>query len=80
MQESNFDDVRFEYSNLIGSQLFKTNLGGIDFTTCDITGIGVGSQDLNGIIVDEYQAIELSRLLGIIIKWKEIKNVIYWRY
>ena len=39
-----------------------------DFTSCDITGIVVSSQDLNGVIVDEYQALELSRLLGIVIK------------
>ena len=60
--------MSFQYSNLIGIQLYKTNLSGIDFTTCDITGIVVLPQDLRGIIVDEYQAMELSKLLGIIVK------------
>ena len=58
----------FQYSNLIGIQLFKTSLSGIDFSTCDITGIVVLPQDLRGVIVDEYQAMELSKLLGIVVK------------
>ena len=53
---------------MIGIQLYKTNLQGIDFSTCDITGIVVLPQDLRGMIVDEYQAMELSKLLGIIVK------------
>ena len=61
-------NVNFQYSNLIGIQLYRTNLSGIDFTTCDITGIVVMPQDLKGVIVDEYQAMELSKLLGIVVK------------
>ena len=48
--------------------MYRTNLKDIDFTTCDITGLVVMPQDLNGAIVDEYQAVELSKLLGIVVK------------
>ena len=68
IQEALLKKVQFQYSNLIGIQLYKTNLSGIDFSTCDITGIVVLPQDLRGIIVDEYQAMELSKLLGIVVK------------
>ena len=68
IQEAVFKNVEFKYSNLIGIQMFRTNLKDIDFTTCDITGLVVMPQDLQGVIVDEYQAVELSRLLGIVIK------------
>ena len=47
---------------------FETNLKGIDFTTSNIEGIVVSIKDLKGAIVSEMQAIELAKLLGIIIK------------
>ena len=68
IQEAVLKKVEFKYSNLIGAQLYRTDLNGMDFTTCDITGIVVMPQDLRGMIVDEYQAVELSKLLGIVVK------------
>ena len=46
----------------------RTNLKNIDFRTCNIEGITVNKDDLNGLIVNDFQAIELSKLLGIIVK------------
>ena len=54
--------------NFQKSQFFKTKLNKIDFTTCNISGITVDINDLKGMIVNEYQALELSNLLGIIIR------------
>lgn len=48
--------------------MFRTNLKGIDFSTCNIDGIVVDREDLKGVIVNQFQAVELSKLLGIIIK------------
>jgi len=45
-----------------------TNLKGIDFTGCDIEGLGVNITDVNGAIVNATQAVSLSALLGIIVK------------
>ena len=50
------------------SQLFRTNLKNIDFRTCNIGGIIVGLEDIKGMIVNNMQAIQLSKLLGIVIK------------
>ena len=60
--------VKFIDTNLYKAQLFRTNLKDIDFRTCNIEGIIVGQEDLKGMIVNDFQAVELSKLLGIIIK------------
>ena len=43
-------------------------LKGIDFSDSEIDGIGVLAQDIKGMTVNEYQAMGLAKLLGIIIK------------
>ena len=45
-----------------------SNLKGIDFTSCDIEGIGVNISDVNGAVVNTMQAAALSALLGLIVK------------
>lgn len=70
---SEFEDVRFSRLDLknvsfLGSRFFKTKLGLIDFTECNIDGISVEIKDLKDMIVSPYQAVELSKMLGIIIK------------
>ena len=45
-----------------------TNLKGIDFTSCDIEGLGVNIADVNGAIVNSLQAAALAALLGLVIK------------
>ena len=68
MQECNLKETAFENCKLVLSNLFKTNLNKIDFRDNNINGITVRIEDLKGAIVSEYQALELSRLIGIIIK------------
>ena len=50
------------------AQLFRTSLKNVDFRTCNIEGITVEKEDLQGMIVNEFQAIDLSKILGIIVK------------
>ena len=48
--------------------MFRTNLKGIDFSTSNIDGIIIDKEDLKGLIVNQFQAVELSKLLGIVVK------------
>ena len=66
--ECKLKSVTFNDCDLFKAQMFKTKLKDIDFRTCNIEGIVVEKEDLNGMIVNEFQAIELSKLLGIIVK------------
>ena len=68
IQELHFKDVEFQNTNLIASQLIRTSLENIDLSTCDITGVAVTEECLKGLVVSELQALELSKLLGIMIK------------
>ncbi len=62
--------VRFDHTALQQTQFFKTYLKGIDLTSCDIDGLSVSERmtELQGAVVDLYQAAELARMLGIIIR------------
>lgn len=66
--EAKLKHVYFEKDKLIQTQFFNTNLNHIDISTCDMSGIIVRLEDLKGLIVNEFQAIELSKLIGIEIK------------
>ncbi len=68
MSETKLKNIILNENNLRQAQLFKTNLNKIDFRTCDIEGITVDIGDLKGMIVNEFQAINLAKLLGIVIK------------
>ncbi len=67
-KNSLFSNVEFQECNLLQSQMNFTNLKGIDFTSCDIEGIGVNINDINGVIVTAMQAVALSSLLGLVVK------------
>ena len=60
--------VKFENSNLLNSAFDKTSLNNIDLTTCDISGMSIGINDIRGVEVTALQGLELAGLLGIIIK------------
>lgn len=68
--ECSFKQVEFKDSTFNRASFFKTVLRGIDFTQCEINGITVSDSfwELKGAIVNEFQAVELSRLLGIVVK------------
>lgn len=63
-------EVRFDHTSLQQTQFFKTYLKGIDLTSCEIDGLSVSDRmsELQGAVVDLYQAAELARMLGIIIR------------
>ena len=69
MGEMKLKDVEFSDCDFTESEFFRTSLDGIDLTTCNISGIHIGIQDLQGLIVSQSQAVDLSRLMGLKIKF-----------
>lgn len=63
-------DMSFQKVCLHGASFFKTSLKGMDFTSSDITELVLSDEctELKGAVVDLYQAAELAKHLGIIIK------------
>lgn len=75
LESSNLTQCRCKHmfwkeSSLVNASFFKTPLRGMDFSDSVITGLALSddNQELQGAIVDIYQAAELSKRLGIIIK------------
>ena len=62
--------VTFSQVRLQNASFFKTPLKGMDFTTCDIKGLGLSDEcsEVRGAVMDLYQAAELAKRLGIVIK------------
>ena len=65
-----FKQLTVSQSQFVRTEFFRTSLKGIDFTTCTLDGICVSEagKELSGAIVNIFQAAELSKLLGVIIK------------
>mgnify|MGYP000241766528 CR=1 FL=1 len=59
------DQTRF-----VRSEFFHTSLKDVDFTTSELDGICVSDrgEELKGAVVNAFQAIELSKLLGLVVK------------
>lgn len=55
-------------SNFENSEFLHTPLTDFDFSTCDITGLRIDTNSLKRMVVNEFQAMQLSRILGIVIK------------
>ena len=66
--ETKFNKTIFDNCNLDGSEIFRTSLELIDFSSSSINNILIDSYSLKGLTVNETQALSLSKLLGIIIK------------
>lgn len=62
--------VILEKSQFINTEFFKTPLKGLDFSTCILEGISISTEgnELKGAIVNVYQAADLAKLLGVVIK------------
>ncbi len=60
-------------SQFVRTEFFRTPLKNVDFSACDLEGICVSehAEELKGVIVNVYQAVELSKLLGLQIKEDE---------
>lgn len=52
------------------ANLFGTALRGLDLRGCEIEGILISDEkkELAGVVVDLYQAAELARLMGLVIR------------
>lgn len=70
LPETIFKDVGFAQVSLPHANFFRTPLSGIDFTTCDISGMELSSDlhELAGVMVDVYQAAELAKLMGVVLR------------
>lgn len=58
----------FSECNLTCAEFAGTLLKDVDFTTCNIDGILIRGPELKGMIVTDYQAVALSKLLGLIVR------------
>jgi uncharacterized protein YjbI with pentapeptide repeats len=63
-------NLELDRSDFTGSDFSYASLNGLDFSTCEFTSIHVSEHAtaLKGIIVNVYQAADLARLFGILIK------------
>lgn len=63
-------EVLWERVQLKNASFFKTYLNGMDFTTSTIEGLVLTDdcRELKGAVVDLYQAAELAKRLGVVIK------------
>jgi uncharacterized protein YjbI with pentapeptide repeats len=70
LAECTLKNLELEEALLKRCDFFKTSLKGIDFRNSNIEGITVSDTlvELRGAVVDPFQAAELSRFLGIVIK------------
>jgi len=78
IETSSFDKSSFQGSILKQVQLIETNLNqaylagtnfkGIDVSSCQLEGVIVNMNELEGLIVSPTQALELSKLMGLVIK------------
>ena len=60
----------YKRQDLTGASFFRTPLRAMDFTTSQIGGLVLSDscEELRGLTVDLYQAAELSKRLGLMIK------------
>jgi len=63
-----FEEILFDEVDFDGCEFLNTKLKDIDFSSCNLQNIGVSSNDVRGVIVNEEQALMLVNLLGIIVK------------
>lgn len=73
MDECSMNDCRIKgltVDNCVftGAEFLHTSLNKIDFSTSVIEGIALSGPELKGIIVSPYQAVDLAKILGIVVK------------
>ena len=75
LQESYLEECRLKKTELNRvklnrANLFGTALRGLDLRSCEIEGILISDEkkELAGVVVDLYQAAELARLMGLVIR------------
>lgn len=60
--------LKAEKTDFTRASFFHTPLKGVDFTGNRIEGLTVALEDLPGVIVDVYQAADLAKMLGLVVK------------
>src|SRR5690625_7709331 len=73
--ENDLKHIDFTNSQLSGINFTQTKLNKIDLSETHFTHLTVGLADLKGCIVNEIQAVNLSSLLGLVIKRSEERRV-----
>lgn len=70
LQPSPSGEIFLYHSKFIRTEFFNTSLSKIDFSNCEVESICVSAKgkELEGVIVNIFQAAELSKILGIVIK------------
>lgn len=70
LSECTVKEFAVKDSRFMETNFFRTRLRGMDFTECELAGIIVSDshEELAGAVVSTWQALELARLLGVIIK------------
>ena len=67
--EASFDRVRLERTDLRQAQMSGTCLTDIDFTSCEIDGLGARPENLRGAIFSADQAVTAAKIIGITIRF-----------
>lgn len=68
MQQSRVVLSEFRQCSLKEFQMHGTPARGLDFSTCDIDGLGIRTEELSGATVSPEQAVYLARKIGLIVK------------
>lgn len=63
-----FTKVQFSDTNLTKAQMSGSSLCGIDFTSCDINGLGARPENLRGAVLSSEQAVTAAQIIGVIIR------------
>ena len=67
-QGADLSGVRFNRCDLSEAEMSQSKLMGTDFRTSNIDGLKVGVREVEGAIVDHFQAAYLASLLGLVVK------------
>ena len=67
-QENRIKNLILKNANLKQAHFFKTSLTNVDLSNSNIEGIIISLEDIGGAIINEFQCIDLSYLMGIKLK------------
>ena len=67
-QENKLKNIILKKADLTRTQFFKTNLKGLDLSDSIIDGIIVSLEDIRGVMINEFQAVDLIGLIGVKVK------------